>query len=351
MNDTSPPSSDASGKPRVSVVIVSWNAVGYLRRCLASLRETRVSDGEDCVAEIIVVDNQSSDGSPDMVKREFPEVTLVHAGSNLGFGRANNVGFARVGSPFVALVNSDALVHAGCLQSLRDYLVAQPRAGLVGPLVFGGDGRQQATCRRLPTLWNLLCRALALDRLFPDVAALSGFEIPRHLLRNDQVSDAEVVSGCFCVARAEAIEQVGGFDEQFFFYGEDIDWCRRFAAAGWKVQFVPHASATHFGGGSTANAPLRYSIEILSATLKYWRKHHSLPSQWACHGLLLLHHGMRLAARGVVRFARAAVGLRNSSRSHWKFQEDRVCVQWLLTPKSTGTASRNATAGVRDEAV
>lgn len=305
----------------VSIIVVNWNTRGYLQQCLASIRQSQAA----CVCEVIVVDNDSSDGSAEMVATVFPGVTLIRAGSNLGFARANNLAMARARGSLLALVNSDALVHAGCMETLSDYLASHRDVALVGPRVTGGDGRLQRTCRRLPTLWNTSCRTLALDRLFTDSRVFGGYEMPQW--DHESESEVEVLSGCFCVARRSAVDQVGGLDEQFFFYGEDIDWCKRFADAGWKLVFVPAATATHFGGGSTSNAPLRYSIEILRATLKYWRKHHGRGGQLLCRILLVVHHGTRLALRAASR----CLGLQKSPGSQYKLREDAVCLRWLFT--------------------
>jgi GT2 family glycosyltransferase len=307
----------------ISVIIVSWNACDYLRDCLNSIRQTGVA----CVQEVIVVDNASKDGSPEMVEEEFPEVTLIRAGENLGFARANNLGMKCAKGSMYALVNSDVIVHTGCLEILAAFLDQHNNVGLVGPRVLGGDGYLQRTCRKMPNVWNTVCRILALDRIFPDWQIFSGFEVPYQDL--DKCAEVEILSGCFCVARKEAVDEVGGMDEQFFFYGEDIDWCKRFRDAEWKVLFVPEATATHFGGASTSNAPLHYSIEILRATLKYWRKHHGVAGQIVCYSLIMAHHGFRFLIRGVKR----SLGLGGSIDSKHKFKEDFVCLRWLLTGK------------------
>lgn len=304
----------------ISVIIVSWNTRELLRGCLDSIRKAAAP----CVEETIVVDNNSADGSPEMVERDFPEVTLIRSGANLGFAKGNNLAMKHARGSVFALVNSDALVHAGCLETLNDHLAQHPEVGLVGPRVIGGDGLLQRSCRHLPGLWNTLCRALALDRAFGGRAIFSGYEVPPG--DHETLHEAEVLSGCFCLARRTAVEQVGGLDEQFFFYGEDIDWCRRFKDAGWKLVFVPQAAATHFGGGSTSKAPLRFSIEILRATLKYWRKHHGLAGQAVCQALLVLHHGIRLVARSIKRL----VGMGGSADSRYKFSEDVACLRWLF---------------------
>jgi GT2 family glycosyltransferase len=304
----------------VSVLIVSWNTRELLATCLESLQQSNPA----CVREIIVVDNDSTDGSPEMVEKYFPEIKLIRAGSNLGFAKGNNLAMQHAVGSIFALVNSDALVHSGCIEILAEYLNQHPEVGLVGPRVIGGDGLLQRTCRHLPGLWNTFCRALALDRVFGGQWIFSGYEVPP--ARHDVLHEAEVLSGCFCLARRNAVEQVGGFDEQFFFYGEDIDWCRRFRDSGWKMVFIPKATATHFGGGSTSRAPIRYSIEILRATLKYWRKHHGVAGQVVCHGLLILHHGLRLFIRSTKR----ASGFGRSADSRYKLNEDVACLRWLL---------------------
>lgn len=318
----SPPVSheDLAGVKTVSVIIVSWNARNYLELCLQSIRDANPS----CVREIIVVDNASDDGSPEMVERCFAEVNLIRAGSNLGFARANNLGMEHATGSMFALVNSDALVHPGCLEALSEYLEHHPRTGLVGPRVTGGDGKLQRTSRRLPGVWNTFCRALALDRAFGGRQVFGGYEAPD--AEHGELHEAEVLSGCFIVARRSAVAQVGGLDEQFFFYAEDIDWCKRFVDAGWSLAFIPQATATHFGGGSTAKAPLRFSIEILRATRKYWRKHYGRLGESICRALLVLHHGSRLMARSATLF----VGPGRSPTSRQKHKEDIACLRWLL---------------------
>jgi GT2 family glycosyltransferase len=307
----------------VSVIIVSWNARSYLRDCLNSIRQTSMS----CVQEVIVVDNASSDGSPEMVEREFPEVDLIRAKENLGFARANNLAMQHAKGSIYALINSDVIVHSGCLETLAAFLDQHPQVGLVGPRVIGGDGHLQQTCHRVPTVWNTFCRVLALDRVFPHWQLFSGFEMPPWY--HDRRSEAEVLSGCFWVARKKAVDQIGGLDERFFFYGEDIDWCKRFWDAGWKLMFVPEATAIHFGGASSANAPLRFSIEIHRANLKYWQKHHGIGG-WSIYYLFATaHHGLRLVARVLKRIS----GWGNSPESRHKLKEDAVCLRWLLTGK------------------
>jgi GT2 family glycosyltransferase len=307
----------------VSVIIVSWNAREFLRNCLNSIQEV----GRSTVREIIVVDNASIDGSAEMVADQFPEVLLIRSAENLGFARANNLGIKRSSGSWLALVNSDVIVHANCFPKLVDFLSSHEKVGLVGPKIFGGDGRLQPSCRRLPTLWNTTCQTFALPSIFPRSNLFSGRQLP--LSTYESAQEVEVLSGCFWMARRSAVDQVGGLDERFFFYAEDVDWCKRFWDNGWKIMLVPEATATHFGGGSSANAPLRYSIEMIRANLLYWRKHRGVVGWIGFYWLSLVHHCLRLLARFPQKVF-ADEDIRNAE----KFHRSRACLAWLLTGKS-----------------
>src|SRR4051794_26170225 len=149
-----------------SFVIVSWNAKAYLRECLDSIR----AESEGLTAEVIVIDNASADGSPDMVRDDYPWVTLVRNESNVGFARANNQGIALSSARYLCLVNSDVVIHAGCLREMAHFLDGHPEIGLAGPKVLNTDGTLQSSRRDTPTLTSVLVRALALDTLFPKSA-------------------------------------------------------------------------------------------------------------------------------------------------------------------------------------
>jgi GT2 family glycosyltransferase len=306
---------------RISVIIVSWNAVRHLRNCLQSIRD----HGDGMVREVIVVDNCSSDGSPEMVAAEFPEVILVHSSSNLGFAKANNMGIARARGEHMALVNSDVLLHPGCFRELVKHMDRDPEVGLLGPRVLGGDGKLQRSCRKLPTVWNVLCQSLLLHRAFPGRPFFSGREM--HYWNHDTESEVQILSGCFWLARRDAVNQVGGLDERFFFYGEDADWCKRFRDAGWKVMLQPAATATHFGGASSANAPLRYSIEQHRANLAYWRKHHGMAGLLYYYFATFLHHSLRF----LIRAFALLIARRGDADTLHKFKRSWVCLRWLVS--------------------
>ncbi|MCX7102658.1 MAG: glycosyltransferase family 2 protein [Methylobacter sp.] len=307
-------------QPTISVIIVSWNARDYLKQCLASLTV------ETCryPMEIIVVDNASTDGSPDCVESEYPDVHLIRNADNLGFSKANNIGVSASTGDYLCFVNSDVKVLSDCITRLVEYCEDNPEAGMVGPRIIGGDGQLQRSCRGFPSVWNMFCRALALDRLFKNSKLFTGYSLrywPQDSLRN-----VDILTGCFWLVRRPALEQVGLLDEDFFIYGEDMDWCKRFWSKGWKVVFVPSAEAIHYGGGSSSNAPVRFYIERNKADLHYWKKHHSTLAV-ACYFLISIQHML-------LRMMGYSLGmLLNPGKSEWRHKVGRswACLKWMVT--------------------
>ncbi len=308
----------------VSVVIVNWNAKDYLLRCLSSLARLGTRQHQ---LEVIVVDNASTDGSAQAVTAEFPQVNLIRNHDNLGFARANNVGVAQSTGQYICFVNSDVEVHAGCIDRLIRYCERNRKVGMAGPLILGSDGLLQRSCRGFPGVWNMLCRALALDVMFPRVKAFSGYSL-RHWAQLSQ-RPVDILTGCFWLVRREAMERVGLLDEAFFIYGEDMDWCRRFWDRGCSVMFVPDAVATHHGGASSANAPVRFYLERHKADLRYWQKHHPAG---AVRGYLLItgvHMLLRLCGHSI-----ALLWAPGDAMRRLKVRRSLACLGWLLQPET-----------------
>lgn len=278
----------------LSVIVVSWNARSYLLECLESLRSQ--NDGLD--KEIIVVDNGSSDGSPEGVSQEFPEVMLIQSEHNLGFAKANNIGIGQSKGKYVCLVNSDVVLLDGCLAALRDFMENNPEVGLCGPRLLNGNTTVQHSCRRFPTVWRLFCDAFRLHRVFAHSSLFAGEEMTD--FSYDSKNEIEALSGAFLIVRKKAIAEVGLLDESFFMYSEDVDWCRRFYEAGWKVSFFPGSQAIHFGGGSSAAESSRFSVEKQRSVLIYFRKHHGRISCTLIRVIFLLHHLIRMFGAGIL---------------------------------------------------
>jgi GT2 family glycosyltransferase len=323
--------SDAPTLPLVSIVIVSWNAREYLAECLESLTE-KVYAGP---METIVVDNASSDGSAEMVRARFPGVRLVCNDQNLGFAKANNVGIRQARGEYLALVNSDVHLLDDCIGTLVAYCESDRKAGIIGPKIIGRDGLLQASCRGFPRLWNTLCRALALDAVFPRSSWFNGYLL-RHQDHGSRMP-ADILSGCFWLVRREALDAVGLLDEGFFIYGEDMDWCKRFWQSGWTAMFVPEAQAIHYGGASSSNAPVRFSVEMQRADCQYWAKHHSRAASYAYVAISMLHHALRWVGHSL-----AARWPGRDAASHRKLADcSAACLKWLLFSRRASGPARH----------
>src|SRR5580692_5483702 len=230
--------------PRLAFIIVSFNTRDLLDACLDSIYRHTAG----LSFEVIVVDNSSGDGSPPMVREKYPAVVLVQSGENIGFGRANNLGFARSRAPFVMLLNSDALLLEDTGAALVRFLETNPHAGIAGPDVVLDGTRQPKTRGMLPTARVMLNQNLLLCRLFPHSRFLAGLYVEAEWGREARVG---WVSGVCMVIRREAFEQSGGFDPAIFMYAEDVDLCRRCAALGWETWRLNAHAVKHLCGGST----------------------------------------------------------------------------------------------------
>jgi GT2 family glycosyltransferase len=233
--------------------------------------------------EVIVVDNASNDGSPEAVAENFREVRLVQTGSNLGFSRANNIGIRESHGRYLFLINSDVVLLPGCAQRLLAFMEQNPRTGLVGPRLLNADRSYQPSCRNMPTLGRHIARALFLNSSLADQAYLG-----------ENAKPVEVLAGSFWATRRDAVDVVGNLDERFFFYAEDLDWCLRFARAGWHIMYVPQAEAIHYGGGSSSRESARFSAQLHRAALQFWRKHYSSPVVSLYLVVSVLHSALRL---------------------------------------------------------
>ena len=247
---------------------MSWNAREDLRTCLASLRAGAARRR----VETVVVDNASTDGSPEMVAAEFPDVCLLRSPTNEGFSAANNRALAGLEAPYALLLNSDAAVHAGALDALLDWADAHPDVGIVGPRVLNPDGSLQYSCRRFPTFAAGLFRNVYLGRLFPNNKPAADY-----LMQDfDHASERDVdwVSGCALLIRRACWEEIGPLDaETFFMYCEDMDWCLRAHDANWRVAYYPGAVVTHAIGRSSDQVADRMIIEHHRSMWRFYKKH------------------------------------------------------------------------------
>jgi hypothetical protein len=235
----------------LSVIVVSWNTRSLL---VASLRSVFAS-APPGLREVIVVDNGSRDGTPEAVRREFPEATLVENPENLGYARAINQGLERARGEYVLLLNSDTVLPARALEPAVEFARRARDAAAVGCRIAYPGGRFQPSAFRFPNLFGLAMAAAGLPRLFPRSPLLNwdgygGRDWSR-------VQEVEFVTGCFLLLRAEALREVGPLDTRFFLYGEEADLCMRLRRKGWKVLYSPDPTVVHLGGGSATDAGVR----------------------------------------------------------------------------------------------
>ena len=239
--------SDTVSSVDLSVVIVNYNTRQLLDDCLASLLAAEVPPNG---VELIVVDNASSDGSQAMVRERYPQVTLIESGSNLGFSAANNRGTAVANGRFVLFLNSDTRVGPNALTDPVAYLEQQPDVGaLTVRLVYPTGERDPDNHRGFPTPWNAFCHFSGLNRLFPQNPRFNGYF--QSYADFSQTHEVDVIAGSYMLMPMVLCRQLGGWDETYFFYGEDIDFCYRIHQAGYKIIYFPHAEVIHYKGASS----------------------------------------------------------------------------------------------------
>jgi N-acetylglucosaminyl-diphospho-decaprenol L-rhamnosyltransferase len=270
----------------LSIVVVSWNTRDLLRACLASIERTV----ELLDYEVIVVDNNSSDCSGDMVADEFPRAVLIRNQDNAGFARANNQAFEVSKGRYVLLLNSDAELLPGTAQSMVRTMNREASVGIVGVQVLNPDGTFQASYADFPGVFGELLLATRLAN------KLRGPTYPNYPEAQSQ-DDRKVdwVSGACLMARRAAIDDVGPLDETYFMYTEETDWCYRFTRRGWAIQYLAAARVLHWGSQSSRRVPERRRSLVYRSKWLFMRKHRGLlaaelfrTALWATSALKLL---------------------------------------------------------------
>jgi GT2 family glycosyltransferase len=277
----------------LSTIIVNYRSRRALLDCLGSLQ----MDAAGFEHEIVVVDNDPSDGTLEVLAERFPKVRGIANAENVGFARAVNQGIAATTGEFVMTLNPDCFIERGSLAALAGYLRAHPRAGVVGPRMIGRDGRLQYSARSFPDhLTFLFNRYSLLSLLFP-----RNRWTRRYLLSDwdhASVRSVDWLSGACLMVRRSAIEQVGPMDEAYFMFNEDVDWCRRMKQAGWDVVYVPDALVHHDIGASRKRVAARVIVERHRGMIHYFHKHHPANPlvTLIADGLIMLRAGLMLTA-------------------------------------------------------
>jgi len=254
----------------ISLVIVNYNVKEFLSNLLVSVDKAR----SDLNLEIFVVDNNSSDGSIPYLKQRFPEVQYIENRENLGFGKANNQAIHRARGKYTLLINPDTLIEEDTLRILFEHMEAHPETGACGCKILNPDGSFADESRRtVPTPWTALGKVLGLASLFPKSTFFAGYYM--NWLDENTPSQVPVISGSFMFFRTEILKELGGFDEQFFMYGEDVDLCYRLTQSGKQIDYVPQTSIIHYKGESTKKDNIDYIIIFNKAMYQFFEKHYS----------------------------------------------------------------------------
>lgn len=288
------------GNVDLSVVILNYNTREHLRACLRSIQaegSTSLSvNGAPLVAEAVVVDNASTDGSAQMVEREFPWVSVIRAPYNGGFAYGNNLALGTTLGDAVLLLNPDTLVEPGALGELLSRLKARPEAAVVGPKLVRPDGSLHLAARRaFPTPLVSFFRLSGLSAMAPRSHVLGRYNLAN--LHPDQPSEVDAVCGACMLVRCAAIDQVGGLDERYFMYAEDLDWCLRFRAAGWTIRYEPSAVVRHQHSTAARARRLATTYHFFRSMELFYRKHYARQYNPLVTGLVAagIYLGMGLA--------------------------------------------------------
>jgi N-acetylglucosaminyl-diphospho-decaprenol L-rhamnosyltransferase len=264
----------------VSILIISYNTRELTLACLASVyAQTR-----DVEFEILVVDNESKDGSADAIASAYPHVRLIRPGANLGFAGGNNLAAKSAAGEFLLLLNPDTVILDGAIQKAVAFARSNPRAGIVGGRTYFGDMTLNPTSvHGRPTAWSLLCMGMGLSTLFRQTRLFD----PESLGRwpRDSHREVDVVTGCFCLVRRDLWQTLGGYDESFFMYGEDTDLSIRAWEVGSACMVCPDAKLIHYGGQSEKVRSDKM-IRLFRAKAQLFEKHWSRPAVW--FGILML---------------------------------------------------------------
>lgn len=276
-----------------TVSIVNWNTRQELADCLQSILEQRKSAD----LEVFVVDNGSSDGSAEMVASEFSEsVELIANSENRGFGAAHNQAIARCSGRYVFVLNPDCrILQPDLLRKMIDYMDKHRDIGMMGPRIVNPDGSLQFSARRFPPMFAGLFRHTVLGKLFPNNRFVKGYLMTN--VDHSRIMDVDWLSGSALMVRRETFEEIGLFDERFFMYCEDVDWCKRAHDAGWRVLYYPEVELSHRIGAASDKNPIAMIKHHHHSMFLYFVKHNSRSPKILLAPLVLIALWLRTYAR------------------------------------------------------
>jgi len=251
----------------LTVSIVSYNSLNFLRDCLDSILENPPS----LKYEIIVVDNASADGSCELVQKNFPQVKLLRNSKNTGFAAANNKAISKTNSKYILLINSDCKVYKNSLDNLVSFMEKNKKVGIAGPKIINSDGSVQLSCRKFPSIFNAAFHTI-LTNIVPNNPFSRKYKLAD--VNRDTPFEVDWVSGSAMIIRRKALEDTGPIDERYFMYVEDLDLCYRMWQKSWKVYYYPCASILHHIGGSSGNSELKACFRMQRSVFYFFWKNY-----------------------------------------------------------------------------
>ncbi len=291
---------------KLSIVILCWNDLKVIADCLASI----YAGTRSVEFEVIVSDNGSTDGSTAFIRKEFPQVRIIENGVNLRFAKGNNVAIRVSRGEYVLILNPDTIIHEGTLDKLIAFADKHGEAGAFGCRVMNEDGTYQACIRPMFTVRSEWCAALGLGQL----ARLSDWFQPGVYVgwKGDTERTVGWPAGCFILFRGELLKQLGGFDEQFFYFYEDTDLCRRIWDSGHSILYTPDVTITHLGGQSTNKRfpPTGFALDSQVTRYLYYYKYYGEKGVRSCRRAALVSLLLRRLVYGVVWFVRPTMAAR-----------------------------------------
>lgn len=256
---------------KLSICIVSWNASDLLKKCLSSVYKFPPK----CDFEVFVADNNSSDGTPDMVASNFPQVLLIKNKENLGFAKANNQIIEKARGRYLLLLNPDTEVFEGSIDVLMEFLDKNMDAGVVAPKLINSDGTLQRSCMGFPTLGAMAMRQLFLEALAPFNPYTKKYLMSD--FNHDKTSEVDQPMGACLLVRKGIIDKLGAFDPKYYMFFDEVDLCFRIKKAGWKIFFAPASTVMHHGGTAVKKwSPFKLSKVWTASRNHYFRKHHGM---------------------------------------------------------------------------
>jgi hypothetical protein len=255
----------------LSIVLVNWNTRDFLLGALKSIYDSPPS----FPFEVIVVDNDSSDGSAEAAKQAFPRATLIASPNNEGYARGNNLGLKASTGRCVLLLNPDVVLPPGGLERAVSILEARNDVGALGVRLVNPDGTPQRSVRGFPTPLSVVWEATGLSRLFPNSRLFGAYRMT--WFTYDREAEVDQPMGTFLLIRRETLKQVGLLDERFTIFFNEVDWCYRARRQGWKILFTPDVEVVHYGGSSTKQVHAKMAWESRRGLLDFYRKHYRSP--------------------------------------------------------------------------